>query len=260
MPQITNLEPFLTPFPEPSDVFAGSEADITRAAEHLLPLLTIDLEAYDPEFAGLKVHMLGPIEPYEGLVGENTEDYHNYYLRENWFGFRLTEDNKYEFLGDWRYFEAENPESALMTGTMRDDFIKHRDELRESYAARKQYFEKYNQLVWVDTIEGIEKAHAEPNVLEYLESWKEPAVEDNWVGLATIPLKEEPCVVTVEEEEMACYSPSIGRNCSTAVWASRRRSRSDSGMDSKNSGRDSTACPVVVRYTATRSPEEKTSV
>ncbi|AKK07146.1 hypothetical protein CMUST_14265 [Corynebacterium mustelae] len=202
MYEISSLEPFFTPFPEPSDVFAGNDADIARAAEHLLPLLTIDLEAYDPEFAGLKVHMLSPIEPYEGLVGENTEDYHNYYLRENWFGFRLTEDNKYEFLGDWRYFEAENPESALMTGTMRDDFIKHRDELRESYAARKQYFEKYNQLVWVDTIEGIEKAHAEPNVLEYLESWKEPAVEDNWVGLATIPLKEEPCVVTVEEEEM----------------------------------------------------------
>lgn len=70
MYEISSLEPFFTPFPEPGDVFAGNDADIARAAEHLLPLLTIDLEAYDPEFAGLKVHMLSPIEPYEGLVGE----------------------------------------------------------------------------------------------------------------------------------------------------------------------------------------------
>ncbi|MDO5099358.1 MAG: hypothetical protein Q4D85_11490 [Corynebacterium sp.] len=212
MYEISSLEPFFTPFPEARDVFAGNDADIARAAEHLLPLLTIDLEAYDPEFAGLKVHMLSPIEPYEGLVGENSEDYHNYYLRENWFGFRLTEDNKYEFLGDWRYFEAENPESALMTGTMRDDFIKHRDELRESYAARKQYFEKYNQLVWVDTIADIEKAHAKPNVRKYLESWKEPAGFANWTSLATIPMNEEPYVDEDGFEDTAHYPLSESGN------------------------------------------------
>ncbi|AKK07147.1 hypothetical protein CMUST_14270 [Corynebacterium mustelae] len=189
MPQITNLEPFLTPFPEPSDVFAGSEADITRAAEHLLPLLTIDLEAYDPEFAGLKVHMLGPIEPDEGFVGQNSEEFYNYYLRENWFGFRLTEDNKYEFLGDWRYFEAENPESGLLENEF---FLEFRDRIRTSYAAQKQYFKRYNQLVSVEAVEDIEKAHAKPNAQNYLSTWKEPASYLNGTSLANMQIIEEP--------------------------------------------------------------------
>lgn len=56
------------------------------------------------ELAGTVVHLVNPFEPYEGYIGEDTPEYHNQYVSENWLAFRLDEHNRYHFLADEGYF------------------------------------------------------------------------------------------------------------------------------------------------------------
>ncbi|QBH95394.1 hypothetical protein EKN56_02625 [Limnobaculum zhutongyuii] len=104
---VKDLLPFMTPFPSAEQVFAG---DIKAHRRHLLPLLTLDLAAINPEWSG-KIHFISPKEPYEGMIGGRTTEYHDYYNRENWLAFRL-ENDRYTFLGDFRYFYLEGREDS----------------------------------------------------------------------------------------------------------------------------------------------------
>ena len=88
-------------FPEPEDVFADP---VGRYAEHLDPLVSIELASVSTELAGW-VHVVLPREP--DLVGEHTTPFHNEYLSTNWIAFNVAND-RYRLLGDFRYFIREN--------------------------------------------------------------------------------------------------------------------------------------------------------
>lgn len=90
----------LIPFPEPEVVFGG---DVAAHRKVLLPLISIPASWIDEKLDGM-LHFVTPIEPYDGLVGEETQEFHSGYCRTNWIAFRVT-DSKYEFLGDFRYFK-----------------------------------------------------------------------------------------------------------------------------------------------------------
>lgn len=128
---IDEPQPFLRPFPEPEDVFVEP---VQKYVRHFLPLVSIDLSAVNPEWNGW-IHLLNPCEPEDGLIGEYTTEYYSYYCRENWIGFRLTEDNKYELLGDWRYFLLEGEDADEYT-----DLQEHYQQQHESFAAAKARF------------------------------------------------------------------------------------------------------------------------
>ncbi|MDR7148992.1 hypothetical protein J2W49_000941 [Hydrogenophaga palleronii] len=97
---------WIRPFPDPADVFAG---DVERSFRHLLPLVSIDLAQVNPQWSGW-IHLVNPCEPAEGMIGDRTVRYHNAYLQTNWLAFKLDANDRYELLGDWRYFYLENPE------------------------------------------------------------------------------------------------------------------------------------------------------
>ena len=97
---LKELRPGLTPFPE--HVFVDDQPWL---AKHLWPLLSIDLGLLRPELAGTVVHMLEPVGPVDGYIGEGTTEFHNEFTAPNWFALRLTEDNRYRFLGQEAYFE-----------------------------------------------------------------------------------------------------------------------------------------------------------
>jgi hypothetical protein len=101
---IFEVTPFLRPFPDASEVF---NEPIAQYAKHLHPLISIDLSVIDSSWSGW-IHVVSPIEPYNGCVGEYTTSFHNDYLRENWIAFCL-ENGRYSLLGDIRYFLLENP-------------------------------------------------------------------------------------------------------------------------------------------------------
>ncbi|HEY0076561.1 MAG TPA: hypothetical protein VGB77_20900 [Abditibacteriaceae bacterium] len=109
---ITAPQPYLKIYPAPEEVFAEP---VELYARHLMPFVSIDLAVVNPDWQGW-IHMVNTVEPYDGSVGQDTHEFHNYYLRENWIGFHLNDQGRYELLGDFRYFELEyikNPPTPL---------------------------------------------------------------------------------------------------------------------------------------------------
>lgn len=87
-------------FPEPSDVFSSK---IDEHREFLLPLATLDLSMINKSWSG-DIHFVQPIEPWDGVVGEDTTPHHNYYCRQNWLGYKLV-DGRFELLADVLFFQ-----------------------------------------------------------------------------------------------------------------------------------------------------------
>ena len=128
---------FLRPFPAAEEVFAEP---VLTYAEHILPLVSVDMSLIEPEWSGW-FHFVLPIEPYDGHLGQNTHQYHNYYLRENWIGFR-GEDGRYKLLGDFRYFFLENPPDD---GRVSELYQGQRRLLEKHYRRARIRYEKQHQ-------------------------------------------------------------------------------------------------------------------
>lgn len=126
---INSLQPYLSVFPDPSTVFSDPVEKYTR---HLHPLLSIDLSVINPAWDG-KIHLICPVEPCEGFVGEYTTAYHNDFLKSNWIAFRLGKNSRYELMGDFRYFLLENPDIA-------DPHPGHLEALKRHYADSHREF------------------------------------------------------------------------------------------------------------------------
>ncbi len=152
--EIEKLRPGLTPFPK--NVFTDDQQWLY---DHLLPLLSVDLGILRPELSGTVVHVLCPVEPYEGYIGDGTESFHNAFTAPNWFALQLTDDNRYRFLGKEGYFQSPSD----------PDKQKHATQMKESYAKARTYFEKHGRLAcysmygkgearetnWLDNLGGI---------------------------------------------------------------------------------------------------------
>ena len=79
--EIQELNDHLQAFPKAEDIFVKEQPWLKN---HFLPLMSIDLAEINPEWAGQKVYMLCPFEPYGGYIGEGTSNYHNEYTSYNW--------------------------------------------------------------------------------------------------------------------------------------------------------------------------------
>lgn len=133
---------FLKPFPSAETVFAEP---VARYARHLNPLVSIDLSAVGPALSGW-IHLVSPIEPYDGYLDDMGKEAWGPYLQPNWIGFRLTPEHRYELLGDFRFFEIENADETEADGDGPDYIAKHYDEQHASFAAHKAAFEKTGQI------------------------------------------------------------------------------------------------------------------
>jgi len=133
--------PFLKPFPAAEAVFVEPVADYER---FLNPLVSIDIAAVDPDLSGW-VHLVSPIEPYDGLLGQISEQAWGPYLQPNWIGFRLTPEGRYQLLGDFLFFEAALAESEGEA----DMLSEHYDQQHKSFAACKIAFQQTGQICLV---------------------------------------------------------------------------------------------------------------
>ena len=131
--ELRDLLPGMVPFP--TDVFP---ADRAWLAQHLLPLLKIDLGVLRPELAGQVATMLCPIEPYDGCIGETTEEHHNDFTSTNWIAFELTAGNQMRFLGNEGYFIGDRVDDKHAR--------KHIAQMRESYAKARDYHATHGRL------------------------------------------------------------------------------------------------------------------
>jgi hypothetical protein len=142
---ITTAQPYLTVFPDANDVFAEP---VAQYAKHIIPLISIDLAAVNPAWHG-KIHVVCPVEPCEGYLGEYTQAFHNDYLKTNWIGFRLNTENKYELLGDFKFFLLENTDAEVPYPHIRDELAIHYRVMQESCNLAKQCFKQYDGLFQV---------------------------------------------------------------------------------------------------------------
>jgi hypothetical protein len=139
---IKEPQPYLTIFPPPREVFADP---VELYARHIIPLLSISLAKVNPAWKGL-IHLVCPLEPSEGYLGDHTSEFHNDYLRPNWIGFKLNADNKYELLGDLRFFLLENLNAELLSTDSRNYLTGHYRSQTESYALAKHCVKQYGNL------------------------------------------------------------------------------------------------------------------
>ena len=129
---IKELRRGLTPFPQ--NIFVDDQPWL---ADHLLPLLSIDLGILRSELAGTVVHMLSLVGPIDGYIGDGTTEFHNEFTSPNWFALQLTEDNRYRFLGQEGYFQ---PRTHL-------DEEKYAAQVKENHAKARAHAEKHGRLV-----------------------------------------------------------------------------------------------------------------
>ncbi len=123
--ELSDLLPGMVAFP--TEVFPADQAWLSQ---HLLPLLKIDLGVLRPELAGQVATMLCPIEPYDGCIGETTEEHHNDFTGTNWIAFELTAGNEMRFLGNEGYFigdAVQDKDAQEHIAQMRDSYAKARD-------------------------------------------------------------------------------------------------------------------------------------
>lgn len=161
------LHPGMQAFPAAAEVFSEQQPWLSQ---HFLPLISIDLGLLRPELAGTVVHMLNPLEPSEGYIGDGTEAHHNDYTAPNWLSFRLDEHNRYHFLGREGYFQA----AALHGGVFDDaDAVQHREEMHSSYAQAKAYYQAEGRL-------GVDYGYGETVIQSYLDSLGGDIWYGNW--------------------------------------------------------------------------------
>jgi hypothetical protein len=139
---IKTPQPYLTVFPDAKDVFAEP---VEKYATLLNPFISIDLSAVNPAWAG-KIHLVSPVEPVEGFIGQYTQDFHNDFLKTNWIAFKLNADNKYELMGDFNYFEHENNHLKELHKEFQKEFDEHYAKNQKGFAEAKENYAKYGAL------------------------------------------------------------------------------------------------------------------
>ena len=103
-----------------------------------MPLVSVDLSVVNPAWKGW-IHVVNPYEPEDGIVGRNTAQYHTGFVKANWLAFRLDEDSRYHWLGDWRYFLLEC-DASLLGDEERVSLQKHYSLTEQGYQRKKTQF------------------------------------------------------------------------------------------------------------------------
>lgn len=135
-------QPGIRAFPDAEAVFASAHMALAR---HLLPLVSIDLEAIGADLSGV-LHAVVPLEPHEGRIGELTRDFHGRYLAPDWLSFRLDASNRYELMGDQRFFLLDSPARERVPGTEVLALENLYQARRTEYRARKARFRQAGEL------------------------------------------------------------------------------------------------------------------
>ncbi|MGE6333321.1 enolase [Stenotrophomonas sp. NPDC077659] len=167
--ELRDLLPGMVAFP--TGVFPDDQAWL---GQHLLPLLKIDLGVLRPGLAGQVATMLCPIEPYDGCIGETTEEHHNDFTGTNWIAFELTAGNEMRFLGNEAYFLGDAADD--------EDARAHVAEMRDSHDQAKAHFQQHGCLASVSRY-----GDGEPEEQAWLDQLGGPIWFGNWTGYTRIP-------------------------------------------------------------------------
>ncbi len=167
--KVYGIEDGFRPFPEPAHVFANR---VDEHSKYLLPAATIDLARVAPGQCGV-VHLVVPIEPFDGRLGELTHQWHNEHCFEDWISFHM-EGDRCEFTADFRYFqrtmfEQHSPaDPAQQQEAM--ELKEHYHRTIAAFESRRDFFRQHGWL------------HRKPNDYQpddpYMDWWRTPLLDD----------------------------------------------------------------------------------
>jgi hypothetical protein len=177
----------LRPFPAAEDVFVCNELDLAR---HLHPLVSVDLNAANTTWSGW-AHLVSPIEPYGGYIGDHTKPFHSDLLRTNFIGFKL-EGDRYQLLGDRRYFLMENAIEDLPKTSHADyeALAEYYPQAEQSYRQSLASYHRHGMLYWLNA-EG-ERHDGNPNPQPLIDQLGGTVGYANWTSGADFPIDHEP--------------------------------------------------------------------
>ncbi|MGU3492414.1 hypothetical protein ACLBXM_00095 [Xanthobacteraceae bacterium A53D] len=158
----TEPDGILRPFPPAEDVFVPEQIGLVR---HLHPLVSVDLAAANPDWSGW-AHILSPIEPHAGEIGEHTTAFHGPHARTNGFMLAL-EGDRYRFLGDARYFLMENERDTLGHEAQDawDELAAHYPQAEASFRRKAASYAKLGHLHLIDAQGQIREGNPLPQSL-----------------------------------------------------------------------------------------------
>ena len=137
---IQTLGKHLEVYPSLDALFTEEQRWLTA---HFVPLISIDLAVLNKEWAGQCLTVISPIEPPPvELLGEGTLEYHNDYTSINWLTFKLTDDNRYIFLGEEGYFKR----TAIHHWDFDSEMEKEFQKMKEKYLQNKEGFAEYGYI------------------------------------------------------------------------------------------------------------------
>lgn len=194
---ITTLPTHCHLLPDADQVFAPQDAFL---AQHLLPLMSIDLTQINSTWSGI-IHLLNPIEPYEGYIGATTTEFHNEFSNENWFILQLDDQNHYHWLTDPYYFIVANENHPSYK-----DALSHSQKIHADYLTVKQRFIEQNKII---SSSRLEYQNNEPTTLlnqlggeAYYSNWCYPI--DEHLNLKNTEL-EESCLTHIFDQQGQRY-------------------------------------------------------
>jgi hypothetical protein len=169
---------YFRPFPDAHDVFS---ADVENHTQYLLPLASVDLSHIAPDLIGT-IHLIQPIEPFDGVVGQGSESHFNYLCRENWVGYQYSGD-KCRLATDFGFFQlAALSADQKLTHRRKKQLqalTEHYSKVRKGFALRRVHFQEHGSLhhAWARKRNGV---HNPKNRVELVNQLGGPSYTGNW--------------------------------------------------------------------------------
>jgi hypothetical protein len=184
----------LQPFPDAATVFCEEQAWL---AQHFHPLVSIELSAIKPDWSG-RIHLLNPIEPYEGYIGDYTTEFHNEFTGINWLAFELDHNSRYRFLGDRRYFALEHEHLSEASEWYLRDLREHQEKERKYFDFARERFQKFGGLYLPKRFKPLEKSEHAVDPLPLLDQLGGAIGSANWTSYPPPP---SAFVINQEDDE-----------------------------------------------------------
>lgn len=210
---------FFEPFPSADDTFA---VDVEMHSRFLLPLAKLHLSRLSSDLDGV-IHFVQPVEPYDGVVGDDSQGIFNHYCRLNWVGLQYV-DNQCKLLCDFNFFQLANLQSKASLSKRQqqalDALREHYDDVHAGFNSAKEHFALYGAL----HSQRAKPPHKDSERLELLKSVGGQSEEHscNWAALDDMPLSRHSDYHSVPQTEDGRDFIFVGElRTSHYVWSKR---------------------------------------
>lgn len=133
-------DPRIHVLPDPADVFAPQQPWLSRV---LQAPVSVTLAAINPAWIGC-LPILSPVEPIDGLLGEQTGSHHDEHAGVNWISFHLDEADRVAFLGRREFFSIEGHLQAHTP--VPPDLRRHYERAEQEFADSAARWRRYGLL------------------------------------------------------------------------------------------------------------------